>query len=225
LANLKKEKPALVQFLMKQERARECRMLSIESFLVMPVQQIPRYVMLVQDLAKNTWKGHPDFDNLNQAHAKLKEVATKINEKKRESENQAKVYGVQRTLSGKFPTLCTPSRRYVREDQVNYLRKVILKPLHLYLFNDLLVLAQPKFKTSNIHYKIGLEIDSNFSVSKVDNEKRAPHALKIVGHSSASTSTTSLLQRKKHEYVVSFPSAADREAFISECAKLKSKPT
>lgn len=38
--------------------------LSVESFLILPVQRIPRYVLLLQDLLKYTNATHQDFNNL-----------------------------------------------------------------------------------------------------------------------------------------------------------------
>jgi RhoGEF domain len=41
----------------------------------MPVQRLPRYVMLLNELMKNTAQKHPDYQNINKAVVQLKEVA------------------------------------------------------------------------------------------------------------------------------------------------------
>ncbi len=37
--------------------------MNFESLLITPVQRIPRYNLLLQDLIKNTSKDHPDYGN------------------------------------------------------------------------------------------------------------------------------------------------------------------
>jgi hypothetical protein len=56
----------------------------------MPIRRIPRYLLLLQDLAKNVPEGAYN-ENLNKAIAKIKEVANTINEKKRDAENFATI--------------------------------------------------------------------------------------------------------------------------------------
>eukprot|EP01111_Echinosteliopsis_oligospora_P011941 TRINITY_DN4042_c0_g1_i2.p1 TRINITY_DN4042_c0_g1~~TRINITY_DN4042_c0_g1_i2.p1 ORF type:complete len:130 (-),score=17.79 TRINITY_DN4042_c0_g1_i2:10-399(-) len=58
-------------------------------FLILPVQRIPRYVMLLQDLRKYTPSSHPDFTPLQEALVKMKEFATNINQMKRAYERVA----------------------------------------------------------------------------------------------------------------------------------------
>lgn len=36
----------------------------IESLLIQPIQRIPRYSLLLEDLFKNTPMDHPDYENL-----------------------------------------------------------------------------------------------------------------------------------------------------------------
>lgn len=74
----------------------------MKSFLIMPVQRLPRYVMLIQDLFNFTAKNHPDFEDLQLALKKMKDVAGYVNERKREAENLNQVSNIQRYLTGKF---------------------------------------------------------------------------------------------------------------------------
>lgn len=60
--------------------------LPLEALLVMPVQRIPRYKLLLEDLVRNTQETHPDYANLKDAVLMVSRVATEINEKIRSSE-------------------------------------------------------------------------------------------------------------------------------------------
>lgn len=72
----------------------EARNLSLSSYLIMPVQRIPRYTLLLQvcgslkprvnsilllcshqDLLKNTEESHPDYTNLKLAHTRIQQVS------------------------------------------------------------------------------------------------------------------------------------------------------
>ncbi len=66
--------------------APDINFLDLSSFLIMPVQRIPRYEtnpktlpkiprynMLLRDLVKHTWEGHPDYNHLKQAVARVED--------------------------------------------------------------------------------------------------------------------------------------------------------
>jgi hypothetical protein len=46
--------------------------LDVQSLLITPVQRIPRYNLLLQDLVRRTWPDHPDFPKLTQALDNMK---------------------------------------------------------------------------------------------------------------------------------------------------------
>jgi chemotaxis protein histidine kinase CheA len=56
LYKLRSENKELNLFISEQEKARELRLLTLESFLLMPVKRIPRYVLLISELLRHTWK-------------------------------------------------------------------------------------------------------------------------------------------------------------------------
>jgi hypothetical protein len=60
---------------------------SLDSFLIMPVQRIPRYILLLSELKKHTPSDHPDYPKITEAWTSMQEVANYVNEKKRESES------------------------------------------------------------------------------------------------------------------------------------------
>ncbi len=88
-------------FFNKQQcsRAPECNGLDLQSFLIQPIQRIPRYNLLLevtyiflillvvfinmQDLRKHTPKDHPDYSDLENSLAKIKGIAGFLNENAR----------------------------------------------------------------------------------------------------------------------------------------------
>ena len=75
---------------------------TLESFLITPVQRIPRYNLLLKEIVKNTWKTHPDYEDLVAAMEKIRETALYVNERAREAENLAKMITLQSNITGKY---------------------------------------------------------------------------------------------------------------------------
>ena len=63
----------------------------ISSYLIMPIQRLPRYVLLLNELRKHTWSDHPDSSKLDEMIALVKRVTTEINEKKSKADNERKL--------------------------------------------------------------------------------------------------------------------------------------
>lgn len=51
---------------------------TLRSLLIMPVQRIPRYNLLLQELLKETPDSHPDFANLTDALDSMRKVAEHV---------------------------------------------------------------------------------------------------------------------------------------------------
>lgn len=120
--------------------------LSLTDFLIMPIQRIPRYVMLLQELVKYTDEGHPDYVDINAALGKIKEIAAYLNEKKREAENREKIVEINEKISGLPAALPAPSRKFLREGALTSVLKGKKNKSMAFLFNDLLVIVDQKFK-------------------------------------------------------------------------------
>lgn len=59
------------------------RGMTLESFLIMPIQRVPRYCLLLQEIEACTDTVHPDYVDLCRVLSIVQEVASAINEKKR----------------------------------------------------------------------------------------------------------------------------------------------
>jgi hypothetical protein len=116
--------------------------LLLTSLLITPIQRIPRYQLLLEQMKKKTWPQHRDYEQICRSHEKMMETAEYVNEKAKEAENIAKVMEIERNLVGKFSSLISPQRKFVRQ---GVLQEVIKNQLHerlFILFNDILVRAK-----------------------------------------------------------------------------------
>ena len=59
---------------------------TIESYLILPVQRIPRYTLLLRAVLAETDPKHPDYELCQKAADKMEAVGTTVNERRREYE-------------------------------------------------------------------------------------------------------------------------------------------
>ena len=165
-----KRKSALADFLKVKQITAHDRV-SFFGLMVKPVQRFPQFILLLQDLLKETPPGHPDRMALQLALTTLESLAEMLNERKREAEQFAAFRDKLRSISGK---LSTPSklsdndyqsinghchgppgssgRFLLREDdmmQLEFNTNGLIsrsKPRRLLLLNDLLVRMKLRFR-------------------------------------------------------------------------------
>jgi hypothetical protein len=74
--------------------------MSLASFLIKPAQRITKYPLLIRELLKCTSETDPDHSNLVIALKELEELATIVNERKRQTENQQKILEIAERVTG-----------------------------------------------------------------------------------------------------------------------------
>ncbi|KAJ3564254.1 hypothetical protein NP233_g8417 [Leucocoprinus birnbaumii] len=102
---------------------KRCRMnprhtqLNLEGYLLLPVQRIPRYRLLLEELLRNTPPTYEFIeDHLERALAEIASLASNMNEGKREAESRRKLVQWQARIRGKFPSpLVQPHRRLIMD--------------------------------------------------------------------------------------------------------------
>jgi len=139
------QQPAFANMITKCKATLDAK-LSFEDYQIMPVQRIPRYVLLVEGLLKYTPESHPDRALLTDALALLRDVAKKINEQRRLNEAMQKVMEIQQSIIGFSEELVQPSRRLVHEGEVTRFENghTASSNCFLFLFNDILVVTERK---------------------------------------------------------------------------------
>ena len=73
---------------------------SLQSIMIRPIQRIPRYVLLLQELDKRLSVDHPAKAHLKNALTQISLVATSINEALRRHEKLSKLVGDMPEISG-----------------------------------------------------------------------------------------------------------------------------
>ncbi|EMD41815.1 hypothetical protein CERSUDRAFT_110381 [Gelatoporia subvermispora B] len=111
---------------------KRCRMnprhsqLNLEGYLLLPVQRIPRYRLLLEELVRSTPPLYAYMeDPLDRALTEISSLANNMNEGKRESESRRKLVQWQARIRGKFPSpLVQPHRRLIMDGTLHLTRVV-----------------------------------------------------------------------------------------------------
>lgn len=156
------EKESSIEKELKQSGNRTA---SLKSYSIMPVQRIPRYIMLLKDLKKKS--PQEDFANeLETAVEAIENLAKYCNDSKQKKSNKLKMVEIEEKLGLKnFSTI--EDRKFEKEGTIT----IEDKPCKIYLFTDLLIIDQSPKKIHEIDFN-----DSLFSISEVPNK---PNTFKI----------------------------------------------
>ena len=112
----------------------------LESLLIMPIQRIPRYRMLLEEVVKYTPEEHIDYKDLCTALETIKEIAKFINERKRESEYMDKVVKIQSKIKGLNMIIVHPLRRLLKRGVLLRVNEAgAQEERYFYLFNDMML--------------------------------------------------------------------------------------
>ncbi|KAJ1989053.1 hypothetical protein GGI25_002822 [Coemansia spiralis] len=153
------ENHEFAQFIQEANSSPECKGLSFQSYLLLPVQRIPRYKLLLNDLLKHTPAAHIDRQSIADALRMIEDVAAFVNENIQEHEMTLSIIEIQRTL-GLKESLLVPGRRLVK---IGTLTKICRKNHQLrsfYLFSDILLYSNgpaPLMDDQYGHRKVSLE--------------------------------------------------------------------
>ncbi|XP_021055502.1 rho guanine nucleotide exchange factor 10-like protein isoform X4 [Mus pahari] len=154
-------KPAFLEFLKRRQVCSTDRV-TLYGLMVKPVQRFPQFILLLQDMLKNTPRGHPDRLSLQLALTELETLAEKLNEQKRLADQVAEIQQLTKSVSDRSSLnklltsgqrqllLCETLTETVYGDRGQLIKS---KERRVFLLNDMLVCA-------NINFKGQLEISS-----------------------------------------------------------------
>ncbi|KAJ8299561.1 hypothetical protein KUTeg_023621 [Tegillarca granosa] len=138
------------EFIHTQEDRPDMNGLKINALLITPVQRIPRYKLLLEDLLQSTPEDHHDYQQIKEAATQVSEIATHINDHIRQHDNFQKMLSIQNSFDSSAPKILAPGREFIKE---GVLKKVSRRggKFHdrmFFLFSDMLIYGKPKFLDS-----------------------------------------------------------------------------
>eukprot|EP01084_Bolivina_argentea_P308187 532831_1 len=120
----------------------------LTNHLILPIQRVTRYLLLLEELKKNTSKTHKEYNELEAVIGKILETVNMINERQREIENMSQCLQVQETMSGLNRNIVEKNRKLLA--QFLFRKSAKQRGRQFFLFNDLLIITNTKLKVKTI---------------------------------------------------------------------------
>ncbi|KAL6061069.1 ensconsin isoform X5 [Balamuthia mandrillaris] len=123
LKELVKGSKKMENFLEECKKKPECRSLDLSSYLIMPIQRLPRYELLLRDIIRATSpQEESELQKLNAALATVVEVNKHVNQKKGEEELSNRLLILRNALlKYKVDIFDRPTRQLLKEGQLSVL--------------------------------------------------------------------------------------------------------
>lgn len=164
ISELKEKNKRFVDFINECQLNERSESLNLNMLIIMPIQRIPRYVLLLKDVLKYTPEDDPDYEKLTRALDKMRAVADDLNKKKKDAEDRDLLRHIDKKLIfnsngnyGDFDSLLSvQSRRYIGEGDGTVICSTVEKGkpkgMHIFLFNDIVCFTKPSI--SGGKYKV-----------------------------------------------------------------------
>ena len=118
----------------------------IFSYLITPVQRMPRYILFLRDLVKDTPPSHPDYELMQLAYDTIEQVTKQFDSVTAHSKKQSELMRMQKQISSKFI--------FLDKQRELILQLVVTIPITqtkvykgtIYIFNDLILIVRERKK-------------------------------------------------------------------------------
>ncbi|NWI16715.1 ARHGA factor, partial [Crypturellus soui] len=148
-------KPAFLDFLKQCQESSPDR-ITLYGLMMKPIQRFPQFILLLQDMLKNTNKGHPDRLPLQMALTELETLAEKLNERKRDADQRCEIKQIAKAMNERYlnKLLSSGNRYLIRTDDMietvyNDKGEVVkTKERRLFMLNDVLMCATVNVRSS-----------------------------------------------------------------------------
>jgi len=153
---------------------------SLASLLILPVQRIPRYLMLAKDLLKKTDSTHKDYELIKKSIDLIMLVTKDVDEGIHENNQRETVLDINRRFTERS-NIVDPSRLFIKEGELVKICRNSKKKYIFLLFSDLLIYASP-VKTGGGKLKLHrrIEINEGFKVLDLDDTENEKNIMQII---------------------------------------------
>ncbi|KAH6599748.1 hypothetical protein BASA50_002773 [Batrachochytrium salamandrivorans] len=162
LAHQFQSRPEIKELIQKWMSSPEVRGLSLESFLIKPVQRICKYPLLLRELEKHTERAGNTVDNANLrlAAEKIEAVVMLVNEATRHAEERQRILLLETHIESPIP-LGFAEKKHLKDGQLQRLTGGKSKDRYVLLFTDVLLICKSQ-KTPGKY-----ELESGYSLAEL----------------------------------------------------------
>jgi len=185
------------QFLETVERTSALKHSDLFSFLIKPIQRLPKYVLLFKDLIKNTDGSHPDYENIAFTRKQFEDLNTKNNEnmeeyliKQTKIIELQEIYGTPNNL-----LILNGTREFIQEEVLNMVIYSMPNPVICYFLSDAIIVAK---RSNDLCVLVNFfELDNNSFIKDLTNQTYFRYVFNIYGKKGGITFSTETKEAKK----------------------------
>lgn len=154
-----------------------CKNQALESLLIAPIQRVPRYLLLLKELLKQTPPNHADVILIYRAIGCVKISAEHINEMIRLREQTEELLQLESKFKGNIE-LAAPGRRLVKHGALRRRTRSGWKVVYFHLFNDIMLYSVKNSisGTYQVHRRIEL---STSNVELIPHSDDCPYCFQV----------------------------------------------
>jgi hypothetical protein len=141
--------------------------LTLSSLLIMPIQRIPRYRLLLEQLVKVTPTSYNDYADLSRASQLLNGIASYINLEVQAQENRNQIRDIDERFS-KEEAFLAPGRFFIKGGELAKRSRTSNTIYTFLLFNNVLAYASKKLIGRGLTLVASIPIDASFSAQELD---------------------------------------------------------
>lgn len=189
--------PTAAQFLDACQHDPRCKTKDFRSFLILPIQRVPRYRLLLQEMLKRTPRDHPDRRPLRTAVKRVDMAAHALNRAIRRREAREKLRQLESRFIGDIDLVVTGRQLLLEGPLVKVCRRAN-KEFYFHLFTDLLLYSEATVLGYRLHRAMELEM---CAVEDVEDELAfdgtPPHGFNILSSSKSFMACAPTAENKK----------------------------
>lgn len=207
LSKKRAQDKSFAEFLAAASQDPECKGADLSHFLIMPIQRVPRYVLLMAELLKMTPEAHPERRSISQCLTALKAMTDYINERVRTSEDIKRLVELQEGVTG--VDLFEPYRRFIKQGElVKVSSRASQRRVYL-LFSDALLYFAPK-NLSGMEWRGTVPLGNTWVRTELDSKKPAAPSKK----GAKPVFYLSEMMNKKKTYTIVASSEAEKSEWV-----------
>jgi len=179
LEQLRKENPQFDQWLKNIELTKWDQV--IDAVLIEPVQRMPRYVILMKELKKNTHNWHPDYPSIEQALKTFDDLNTTVNKHMEEYLKTLRLFELAAKYGKHFKDeLVDPKRKFLAEEAMTLINDGETRQVVCYFLTDIMLITERVF-TGDMKLIKSLHFGQKSYVLNLPNTKHYNHLITIYG--------------------------------------------
>lgn len=123
--------------------------MDLNSFMVMPVQRLPKYILLFKDLLKHTEENHPDYDDLKKCLKQFTEINEENNKGMHSYLKNMKLFELQTTFGSKDLIILDSKREFIAEEALGLIMNNTGRSIICYFLSDMILVTERSVENSN----------------------------------------------------------------------------